>query len=171
MIPAHVTKLPEPQQVFLLSRAMMNICRGVYVADKMPAQSIQALLVAATRNVDPNFGSGQGDEDYLNSLARRVGRALPWLGRRPVEDAARAYAPAPTPNMNDWVLRVRMTATRSALLVADDVHGSLTLLRRLEGDLARLSGNALDRGLTLIADAMRFVVSDNAATVRRRLGL
>jgi hypothetical protein len=150
---------------------MMNICRGVYVADKMPAQSIHALLIAATRNVDPSFGSGQGDEDYLNSLSRRVGRALPWLGRRPVEDAARAYAPAPTPNMNDWVLRVRMTATRSALLVADDVHGSLTLLRRLEGDLARLSGNALDRGLTLIADAMRFVVSDNAATVRRRLGL
>lgn len=170
MVPTHVTKLTESQQAFVIARAMTNIARGVYAVDKLPPQQILLLLTAATRLVEPTFGSGQADEETLNSMTRRVQKALPWLGSRPVEDAGKAYAPSPKPRLDDWLLRIRMTATRAATLVSDDLPGAIQFMRRTEGDLARIDAGAVKRGMAVIADAMRFSVSDAAATIRRRLG-
>jgi hypothetical protein len=155
----------------LLSRVLVNISRGLFAVDKLPPQGLGELAIAAMRLVDQSFGAGQADEEYVETLSKNLYRGLPRRARRPLEEAALAYGPSPKPRLEDWILRVRKTATRAALLVSGDAAGAIAVMRRTEGDLARLDRASTERGVALIADALRFAVSDVAAAVRRRVGL
>ena len=170
LVPSGFAKLSEGQQVFLLARAMANISRSLQAIDKLPAEGVAVLLAAAARSVDSSFATGLTDEDYLNNHARRVSRSLPWLGRGAVEEAARAYVAAPRLDPTEWLFRARLGALRAALIVGDDLPGSITLLRQTEGDLAGLTGAALAQGMRNVHDLMRFWVSDPALAARRKLG-
>jgi hypothetical protein len=170
LIPSGFAKLGEGQQVFLLARVMANISRSLQAIDKLPAEALAVLLAAAARSVDPSFGAGLADEEYLSNHARRVSRSLPWLGRGAVEEAARAYVAAPRLDPAEWLFRARLGALRAALIVGDDLPGSITLLRQTEGDLAGLTGAALAQGMRSVHDLMRFWVSDPALAARRKLG-
>jgi hypothetical protein len=170
LVPSYFAKLSEGQQVFLLARIMANIARKLRAVDRLAPDALGVLLAAAARTADASFGAGLADEEFLNGHARRVSRSLPWLGRGAVEDAARAYAAAPRLDVAEWVFRVRLTASRAALVVGDDLPGSITLLRQSEGDLAGLTGAPLAQGMRGVHDLLRFWVSDAAIALRRRLG-
>ena len=170
LVPSAFAKLSEGQQVFLLARVMANIARNLSVIDRLAPEAITLLLAAAARTVDASFGSGLADEEYLNGHARRVSRSLPWLGRGAVEEAARAYVAAPRLDPVEWLRRARLTAARAALIVADDLPGSIGLLRQTEGDLAGVTGVALGQAMRGVHDLMRFWVSDPALNLRRTLG-
>jgi hypothetical protein len=157
--------------VFLLARVLVNVARGLYAVDKLAPHAISALLTAAARSMDPAFGSGQGDDELLDGLAKRIYKGLPRRSRRAFEDAARAYGPAPKPRLDEWMQRVRMTAARAAVIVCDDLSGAVALMRRTEGDLSRLDSSKHKRGMALVGDVMRFAVSDSAISLRRRLGM
>jgi len=170
LVPSQFAKLSESQQVFSIARVMANIARKLHAVDKLAPDALAVLLAAAARTIDPTFGTGLADEDFLNNHARRVSRSLPWLGRGAVEEAARAYVAAPRLDPVEWQFRVRLTASRAALVIADDLPGSVGLLRQAEGDLAGLTGAPLAQGMRGVHDLMRFWVSDAALTLRRRLG-
>jgi hypothetical protein len=121
--------------------------------------------------VDPSFGGYLGDEEYLSSFAKRVHKSISWLGRGRVEEAASLYLGAKRVDMVDWVRKVRLTAARAALIVADDLAAPIDLVRRTEADLAGLQGEQLNLGLRLVQDLMRFWMSEPAMTLRRRAGL
>ena len=164
LVPPMFGTLTEPQQVMLLARVFANIARRLSVIDKLEAKELELLLAAGARIVDPAFGSGAGDEEYLNQLARKVSRTLPWLGRGAIEDAARDYAAGERPNVAEWLARQRTTAARAALLVGDDLNGAITLLKQ--------HPSALGVDPTRLApDLVRFWVSETAMNIRRRLGL
>ncbi len=171
LVPAHVTTLPEPQQVFLLARPLASMARGIHAVHKLPPEAIELLLAAATRAVDPGFAAGLTDEEYLAAHARRVQKAMPRRGRRAMEEAAQVYAGAARTDFADWVQRARLTAGRAAVVVADDLPGSVTLVRRMEGDLAKLQGAALAQGMASVRDLLRFWATDIAFTLRRKLGM
>jgi hypothetical protein len=166
LVPSHVAALTESEQAFLISRAMANVARGIGVVDRLAPAGIELLLAAAARLVEPSFASGRLDEEYLASLTRRVSKSLPWIGRGPIEDAARSYADAPRLNPVTWTAEARLTAARAALIVADDLPSSIALVRRLEGDLAGIEGESLAEGTQLTEDLLRFWVSDTAFTLQ-----
>lgn len=170
MIPATVTQLPEPSQVFLLARALINVARGLHVVGRLSPREIEFLVIAAVRGVDPSFGLGSADEEFLNGHARRLQKAQSRRGRRAAEEAIMPLLGAPRIEFDAWSERVRRTAARASVVVADDLPGVVTLLRRTEGDLAGLRGQALTQGMDLVADLMRFSVSDAGHALRRRLG-
>jgi tetratricopeptide (TPR) repeat protein len=170
MVPAHVVTLPEGQQAFLLARVLVDVARGLHAIDKLAPSAVADVLVAAMRIVDPSFGAGHAQPDYIETVTKNLYRGLPRRGRKPLEEAAAAYGPSPKPRLDDWLLRLRKTSTRAALLVSDDPAGAVALLRRTEGDLAHVDGVTLERGMATIADALRFAVSDVASSVRRRIG-
>ncbi len=126
LVPPMFGTLSESQQVFLLSRVFANIARRLSVVDRLDAQELEILLAAGARIVVPNFGHAK-DEDYLNQLARKVSRTLPWIGRGAIEDAARDYAAQERFNAAEWLERQRTAATRAALVVGDDLIGSVSL--------------------------------------------
>ncbi|HVU04440.1 MAG TPA: tetratricopeptide repeat protein [Polyangiaceae bacterium] len=170
MVPAHLVQLPEAQQAFQLARVLVDLARGVHPIDKLAPSAIADVLVAAMRAVDPSYGSGHSDPEYIDALSKNLYRGLPRRARRPLEEAASMYGPSPKPRLDEWVLRARKTAVRAAIVVADDPAVAVDVLRRTEGDLARLEGAALERGMSVVADALRFSVSDTISAVRRRVG-
>jgi hypothetical protein len=164
LVPPLFGTLTEPQQVMLLARVFANIARRLSVIDKLLARDLQLLLAAGARIVDPAFGMGLDDEEFMNQLARRVSRTLPWLGRGAIEDAARDYAAGERVDAADWLVRQRTAAARAALLVGDDLDGAITLLKQ--------HPTALGVDPTSLApDLVRFWVSEAAMNARRRLGL
>jgi tetratricopeptide (TPR) repeat protein len=171
LVPAHVTGLSETEQVFCLARPLANIARGLHAVNKLPPREVEMLLVAAARLADPSYGIGMADEDFLSGYARRVQKALSRRGRRNAEEAAALFLGAAPVDYTDWCEKIRRTAARAAVVVADDLPTCVTLLRRTEGDLAGLKGAALAQGMDLVADLMRFWIGDPSFALRRRLGI
>lgn len=171
LVPAQMTSYSEAQQIFLLARPLANIARRLHAVNKLAPVEIEMLLAAAARAVDPSYGVGLTDEDFLQAHSRRVVKSLSRRNRRALEETAALYASAARIDFNDWANKVRLTAARAALVLCDDLPGAITLVRRLEGDLAGLKGVALAQGIGLMNDLMRFWVSDAAFTLRRRLGM
>jgi hypothetical protein len=166
-----VTKLPESAQVFMLARIHANLARKLHAVDRLSADQLELLLGAAARMVDGSFPATSSGEDAIASLSRRVSRALPWIGRGGIEDAARDYAAARRMDSAEWVRRVRTSAARAALLVSDDLSQAVAAIRRSEGDLSGAQGRSLTEATRLAEDLLGFWVSEGAIAVRKRLGL
>ncbi len=171
LVPEVVASYPEPYQVFLMGRVIVNLARRIQVVDRLPVQALEVLMTAAARNASSSFGSGTADEEYLNAQAKKVNKSLPWGRRRPLEEAAEAYVAEPVTDFSAWSQAVRTTAARAALIVCDDLPAAVEVIRRTEGDLAGAQGELLARSSAMIADLMQFWVSEAAFAARRRLNL
>ena len=171
LIPAMALKLPEAGQVFVLARVFANVTRKLHAVDRLTPAELELLFGGAARMVDSTFPATSLGEDSIASSSRRVSRALPWIGRGGIEDAARDYAAARRVDVPEFVRRVRTSAARAALLVADDLTAAVTAVRRSEGDLSGATGATLAEGNRLAEDLLGFWVSEGALAVRRRLGL
>jgi tetratricopeptide (TPR) repeat protein len=171
LVPVSVTSMSEAEQAFLLGRALAMAARGLAAVDRLPPSSLGVLLAAGARLIEPNFSAGEHDEEFLSVQSRKLSKALPWLGRGPIEDAARAYAQAPLRDLGDWTLSVKVAAARAAAILADDLPSSVALVRKLEGDLSGATGTALAQGARISHDLVRFWISEAAFVLRRRLGL
>jgi hypothetical protein len=171
LVPSVVLQQPEAEQVFALARIFANIARKLSAVDRLSAEQIELLLGASARMVDSNFPPSPSGEEAIASLSRRVSRALPWIGRGGIEDAARDYSAVHKVDLTDWVRRVRTSAARAALLVADDLSAAVTAVRKSDGDLSGATGATLAEGTRLAEDLLGFWVSEGALSVRRRLGL
>jgi tetratricopeptide (TPR) repeat protein len=172
LVPPFVQKLRESAQVFLLGRVFAQVARRIHPVERLGADALELLLAAAARIVEPSFPAPvRAGENSVAALSKRVSRALPWLGRGSIEDAARAYASSPSVDFNDWALRARLSAARAAVLVADDLPAAVLVTRQTEGDLSGAQGAALAFGTRQSRDLLSFWLSDGALAVRRRLGV
>jgi len=171
LVPANVAGLSEPGVVFALARVFASMTRGLAAIERLDADELRKLLGAAARTADSSFGGGAPDEDELVSLQRRVAKAMPWLGRGAIEDAARAYASAPPLDVNEWRLGALMTSARAAAIVCDDIVSAADLIKRTEGELSGAKGDTLMAGRRLLGDMLGFWVSDGAFAMKRRLGM
>ncbi len=168
LVPAHVTTLSESQQVFLFARVLASIRRGVHAVDKLVPAQVTELLNATTRAFVPGFG---GADAELDNLSRRIAKAVSRRSRKLLEETAPLYSGEPVAQVPEWCRRLRLSSARAALVVGDDLPGVINLLRRTEGDLAGLRGDALAQGMALIDDLMRFWVSESGFTLRRHIGM
>jgi tetratricopeptide (TPR) repeat protein len=171
LVPAHVTALKESEQVFLFARPLALMARGAHAILRLAPAELGLLLISACRQLDPSFGAGVSDEDFLQQQQKRVQKSLSRKNRRTLEEVAPAFMSAPRPDPDQWVFEHRKVAARAAALLADDLPASIALIRRMEGDLAGLRGTPLAQGIALTHDVLRFWVSDAAFALRRRIGL
>lgn len=169
MVPASVAALPEPQLVFLLARAIASIARQLHAVDRLPPRGVELAVLSAVRTAVPGFGTGAADAVALDEEARRLGNALPRRSKKLLEEALPLVPATLRMDWTRWASGVRQTSSRAALLIADDLPGTVLLLRRTEGDLAGVQGEALAHALAAIHDLNRFWVSDAAFALRRRL--
>jgi cellulose synthase operon protein C len=171
VVPAYLANLPEPQQVFLLARSLAVLAWRLYPVEVLGPQELELTLAAAARSAIPDYGAERLDAPYLGDHAKRLQKALSRRARRATEEAAPGYASARPPNIADFVWRVRLSAARAALVLADDLPGSIALVRKLEGDLSGQQGEGLARGIRLMNDLMRYWISEPSFALRERLGL
>lgn len=171
LVPASVAGLGEPEQTFSIARVLANVGRGLAAVDRLAPGAIEVLLAAAARLVEPGYHVPGVDEEYLAAHARRVGKAMPWLGRGPIEEAARAYALAQRVDIAAFAFGVRLTAARAASILADDLPSSVALVQKLEIGRPGTDRVAIEQSRELRRDLLRFWISDPAALLRRRLGM
>ena len=171
LVPPFAQQLGESGQAFLLARVFAQIARQLHAVDRLGAEALELLLAGAARSVDATFHAPPGTEETVSGLAKRVSRAMPWLGRGAIEDAARSYASSPSVDFKDWVQRSRLGAARAAVIVCDDLPTAVQLVRKTEGDLSGAQGAALAQGTRLANDLLAFWLSEGALAVRRRLGV
>ncbi|MCC6902666.1 MAG: hypothetical protein IT377_27080, partial [Polyangiaceae bacterium] len=171
LVPAHVATLRESEQVCLFARPLALLARGAHALGRLAPTEVALLMLAAGRLLDPSFGAGQADEDFLTQHAKRVQKALSRRARRALEEHAPAFMAAPRLDWEQWAFEHKKIASRVAVLLADDLPASVAMVRRMEGDLAGLRGAALAQGIALTHDLLRFWVSDAAFALRRRIGL
>jgi cellulose synthase operon protein C len=169
-VPAALLSLTEHQQSFLIARAFASVCRGFAVIERLPPRTIELFYGAALRAVDPSHLVAPADEAQVVELSRRVQRAISRRGKKTLEEASQGNLPQQV-DFAQWVHKARLGSARAALVYADDLPGSIGLLRRLEGDLAGLKGPALAQAVAALHDLMRFWISDQATALRRRSGL
>lgn len=171
LVPASVAGLAEPAIVFALARVFASVARGLAPIDRLTGNELRLLLAATARSVGAPLSVGAREEEEVSSLARRVGKAMPWLGRGAIEEAARAYAAAPPVDIEEWRLGARMTSARAAAIVCDDIVSAADCIRRTEGELSGAQGEALLVVHRLLGDMLGFWVSDGAFAMKRRLGM
>ncbi|MDQ3034772.1 MAG: hypothetical protein M3Y87_20340, partial [Myxococcota bacterium] len=171
LVPASITELPEPAQVFLLARAFANIAMRFHVADKLMPRELEVLVASAARAFSPGFGAGLTSEDILDDQMKRIQKALSRRARRALEEATPRYVQGPPVDFAIWSRGIAVGAARAAVLVSDDLLATVEVLRRTERDLAHIDPGELVRSSPLVAELVRWWASEPAIDLRRRAGL
>ncbi len=171
VLPASFASRTEVEQIFLLARPLANIARRLHVVDALPAGDMALYLGALGRTADSTFLPAGLDEAAVEALAKRVSKSFSWLSRGRGEDVARAYVQAGPVDAPEFVRRVKLAASRAALLVSDDAAQVVYLLRRIEGDQSNLDVARADAGMRTVRDMLRVWLSEPAMGVRREIGL
>ncbi|MFC1643172.1 hypothetical protein ACFL5O_10900 [Myxococcota bacterium] len=171
IVPRYLSRLAEPQQVFLLGRVMSDIARQTYAVDRLTPQELGTFLQAALCSARPGLGPTNAESESLREYARKVYKSLSRRGRRGLEEVAERYHPTTKLDPVDWVHKTKMAGARTALIVADELAGCVTLLRQTEGDLAGIDAATAGRGVATAQDLLRFWISETAMSLRHRLGL
>ncbi len=169
-------KQPEPVQLAGLARAAARIACGVPWLEEISPPQIEALLVAAARQVVKGYGTA--DASLVAQHEAAIGRALSRRQRKLLEDLApKLAAPAAKPPPADEFVQALIRAElRAAFLLSGDLLAMLEEMRPLDGELhAALESpgtgalaTLLDHPLT--GDLVRFALTPEATALRRRLG-
>jgi len=170
MVPRQVASVSESLRVFLFARVFASLARKTFAAEKLGVQQLRHLLAGAIRNVEPSHKVDFMDSEELEAEAKRVMKALPWRGRKPLEEAVRAYLNGSQTPLVDWKFRERVTAVRSAALLSDDMAGATALLMQVQMDLS-VEEASEPPSEELLASVVGFSVSDTAMQLRRKLNL
>ena len=177
IVPAGLLEVGESEQLYVLGRLMSRIATKTFLVDKLTARELEVHLAAATRLVVPGFGEGLISDEYLEDRAKRIGRALSRKSRKAIETLARTYAAAPAIDFPAWVRAMERTANRAGLLVCEDIGTALEHIKRNDKELAGLPMTTTQemvgclRRSDAVVDLLRFLLSDDHATLRASLGL
>ncbi len=153
LVPAALERAKESVLAFELARPLALLSRQLHAVDGLAPEAVARILTAAVRQYAPEFHLGNAGPE-LDAETRRVGKAIPWLQRGRIQDAAGAFAAQPVDALA-WVKNVKRMAARAALLVCDDLLSAIEALREPLGPDNTAS------------DLARFWVSDPAMRFRR----
>jgi tetratricopeptide (TPR) repeat protein len=170
LIPPWLNDLRPSRQVFHIGRALFNISRGVFPIDLFSARELEVLLAAAARTMNPQFGSNVASPDLLEDRQRLILKGLPRRKRKAFETSAATYARAQQLDVSTFVQWAQQTSRRVALILADDLVGSIEELTRVE-DFGGDRGRALVTNSAVVSDLVKVWVSKPAMALRQRCGL
>jgi hypothetical protein len=116
----------------------------------LDAKQLAVAIAATVRRQDPAYGSGLAPEPELDSAEKAITKAIPWLGRKKIDEAAAVLLAADGVDLVAWIEAVRLVAARVALLLSDDLTSALGAVAAEHG-LAVFEGPTARELLTLWA--------------------
>ncbi len=121
VVPPALLEKSEPVQLASLGRAAARIVYGVPWIDEMRPDEVEALLVAAARQVAPGYGTS--DPKAIARHEANLTRALSRRHRRLLEELAPhlTAAQARPPAIADFVESITRAELRTAFLVTGDL--------------------------------------------------
>jgi tetratricopeptide (TPR) repeat protein len=181
VVPEAMLKLPESLRAANLARALARVAYGVPWLDELPPASIEALLIAAARQVVPGYGA-EGDGAHPSALVAQyeagLARAISRRQRKMLEELAPHIASPQSRAMQieGFVGALVRAELRTAFLLTGDLQAMVHELRRSDEPLHRATEvpgmPALIATLEhpLGGDLVRFALTPEATALRRRLG-
>jgi tetratricopeptide (TPR) repeat protein len=179
--PASLPELPEPAQAAALARVLARIAYGVPWLEELPAAHIDALLVAAARQVVAGYG-GQGEGGHVSALVAQydsaLARGLARRQRRLLEElSTHLAAPQSRPMAIDSFIGALVRAElRATFVVTGDLLALIDDLCTTDATVRRATGSPGPQALSavlehpLAGDLVRFALTAEATALRRRVG-
>jgi tetratricopeptide (TPR) repeat protein len=169
-------KLPVSVQMAGLARAAARIAFGVPWLEELSPGQVEALLVAAARQVVKGYGTG--DTNLVMQHGTALARALSRRQRKLLEELGPHIASplAQPPPADEFVQAITRAELRAAFLVTGDLLAMLEEMRPLDASLYAATESPGTQGLTtllehpLAGDLVRFALTPDATALRRRLG-
>lgn len=171
LVPASIEQLPRSVQVFRLSQPISLMAQRLHATQKLTPRELEVLLAAAARSVAPRYGAMLTSEEFLVEQNRLIMRTLPRKSRKRIEELALAYVKNPFVDFLQFTTNIRQASLRISSLLSDDLVGCVRALAEEDRDLREASGSELVAKSSVIADLMRFWMSDFANTMRKHIGL
>jgi tetratricopeptide (TPR) repeat protein len=179
-VPESLTLLPPMAQLAAMGKALVRVAYGVPWLEELPPPHIEALLIAAARQVVPGYGAETLDvlsEKLVNQYEASVAKALSRKHRRLLEELSPHIAspqgrPLPIDVFINALARAELRAayllTGDLLATVDDVRGIDPMLLRATEQPGRAAlGAVLEHPYA--GDVARFAISPEAAALKRRL--
>jgi tetratricopeptide (TPR) repeat protein len=169
-------KQPEPVQMASLARAAARIAFGVPWLEEISPAQIEALLVAAARQVAKGYGTA--DQSLVAQNEAAIARAIGRRQRKQLEELApQLAAPAAKPQPSDEFVQALVRGeVRAAFLLTGDLLSVLEEMRPLDASLhAAIETPGTTALATLlnhsaVGDLVRFALTPESTALRRRLG-
>jgi cellulose synthase operon protein C len=181
VVPKPISELTQPSQMASIGRALARIGLGVPWLEELPPPHIEALLIAAARQVVPAFG-----DDFVDVLSKKlvatyepsVARALSRRQRKTLEELApHIGAPQGKPlPIENFVSALARAELRAAYLLSGDLLATLDELRALDPALLRATDRPGPGSLAAVlehpfaSDVARYALTPEATGLRRRIG-
>jgi tetratricopeptide (TPR) repeat protein len=182
VVPEAMLKLPESARAASLARVLARVAYGVPWLEELPPQHIEALLVAAARQVVPGYGArdreGAAAAQPIAQYESGLARALSRRQRKLLEELTQHIAsPQSQPFQVEAFIGALVRAElRAAFLVTGDLGAIIQELRRGDATLHRATQSAAPSALVAVlehpyaGDLARFALTSEATALRRRLG-
>jgi hypothetical protein len=178
VVPPWFESKTEPVQAASFARAAAQIAYGVPWLDELPPPQVEALLIAAARQVAPRYREGAGDPQAIARYEPGLARALTRRQRKLLEELApHLTAPSPaTPSMGDFLDALVRGEVRAAFLVTGDLLAVLDEIALRDGVVRQAVEAPGTRSLAAIlnhpvaGDVARFALTPEATAQRRRIG-
>ncbi len=181
VVPPSIVEQPEMTQVAILACAVARIAYGVPWLEELPPRQIEALLVAAARQVVPSYGLDDLDVLAAKLVPQYEGAIAKGLSRRQrklLEELAPHIAPpqARPPSVDTFVTALARAELRAAFVVTGDL---LTVVEEIRTMDATLHGESQSPGRQALSavldhpfagDVVRYALTPEATALRRRLG-
>jgi hypothetical protein len=181
VVPKPVSELAEPAQLASIGRALARVALGVPWLEELPPPHIEALLLAAARQVVPTFG-----DDFIDVIAKKlvstyepsVARALTRRQKKMLEELApHVAAPQgrPTP-IDTFIGALARAELRAAYLLCGDLLATIDEIRSFDAIFARASDRPGAPTVTAVLDHLyagdiaRYALTAEATALRRRIG-
>jgi len=181
VVPPSLIELPEMAQLAALARAVARIAYGVPWLEELPPPHMEALLVAAARQVVPGYGADDVDvlaSKLVSQHEATLARVLSRRQRRLLEELAPHVAsPQSRPMPIDaFVGALARAELRAAFVLTGDLLTMVDEMRPLDGNLQRATESPGPQALAAVlehpfaGDVVRFALTAEATALRRRLG-
>jgi tetratricopeptide (TPR) repeat protein len=181
VVPKPLSELSEPLQMASIGRALARVALGVPWLEELPPPHIEALLVAAARQVVPSFG-----DDFVDVIAKKlvstyepsVARALSRRQKKMLEELA-PHVAAPQgrpPPIDAFIGALAKAELRAAYLMCGDLLATIDEIRGFDAILGRATDRPGPSTVTAVlehpfaGDVARFALTADATALRRRIG-
>jgi hypothetical protein len=181
VVPKAISEQAEPTQLASIGRALARIALGVPWLEELPPPHIEALLIAAARQVVPTFG-----DDFVDVLSRKlvatyepsVARALSRRQRKMLEELApHIAAPQGRPlPIDGFIGALARAELRAAYLLCGDLLATIDELRALDPHFMRATERTGPAAVSAVldhpfaGDVARYGLTSEATALRRRIG-
>ncbi len=162
IMPHRLYSSDQARQIFALGRVFYHITNGMHPLLKLGQDEARKVLTAVLFKVVPS-GKFNMDGDASEQLSKRIYKAVSWLGKKAVDEAATALASIDNLNLVTCFAAMETAAIRVGAILSNDLKSATDEMRVMVPNMSKSS--------PLLIDLLNYWASDAASSLRKKANL